>query len=233
MQALSAARNDPDIHPDTLRFNIALFSPRLHGMKYEDGFYEMGKAVIDTQLLFSSPYSSVLTDFEKLIVQAKFAMGECALYTEKEQTYLRQWLDGVGKRDAERMFKEGFLPGSLQTYHNSILEKTLHSLHEEDPFFLEDDIPPPPLEPPPPPPPRLYLPKPPKLVTKLGVRITMDERRQEKEANINWLFQQWPSSLLQKQKVRAILDQQQWFYVQALVDNPQFREVLDKLASAE
>ncbi|HEY2810081.1 MAG TPA: DUF3638 domain-containing protein [Rhabdochlamydiaceae bacterium] len=233
MQALSAARNDPDIHPDTLRFNIALFSPRLHGMKYEDGFYEMGKAVIDTQLLFSSPYSSVLTYFEKLIVQAKFAMGECALYTEKEQTYLHQWLDGVGKRDAERMFKEGFLPGSLQTYHNSILEKTLHSLHEEDPFFLEDDILLPPLEPPPPPPPRLYLPKPPKLVTKPGVRITMDERRQEKEANINWLFQQWPSSLLQKQKVRAILDQQQWFYVQALVDNPQFREVLDKLASAE
>jgi hypothetical protein len=158
------------------------------------------------------------------------------------------------------MFKEGFLPGSLQPYQKSAMRITLDALPEEEIPIFGDDIPPLPLftpslifVPPPPPPPDsdedamesaplppppplplpVYLPKPPRLVSKPGERILIEERLQEKEANINWLLNQWQTSIPLKEKVRAVLNKQQWFYVRELVDNPHFREVLDKLASVD
>jgi hypothetical protein len=106
--------------------SFALFSPRLAAMNYGDGIYVEGSSKLNREALFSSQ-SAQLTEFEKIIVQAKFAMGETMLYSQKEQAYLKDWLS-ASTQEMQDLAIQGFLPGSFQKFEKSILHNVFKEL---------------------------------------------------------------------------------------------------------
>lgn len=190
-------------------YNIALFSPRLHGMNFGNGIYEEGSEKIDKNILFSKPEATTLTDFEQLIVQAKFTMGETTIYSQKEQAYLKAWLGKVlTPVDAEELFKQGFLPGSLQSYEKSLLRKTLLQAHTPTPISPPVKLPLAPIATP-----------------------SKEQIEQEKMETIDRLLARWFTSEKNKQLMYIHLKEQHPEFVAEIAKNPRKNEVLAKLFS--
>jgi hypothetical protein len=236
---LYKARMEESVDPSTLDYNIALISPRLHAMNYGDGFYEIGKSTIDKSALYSSPTTLDLTPFEQLLVQAKFAMGEPALYAVKEQHYLYTWLSKHPIKEVQKLFLEGFLPASQEPYQKSAMENVIECIKRKTPFSVEltsdaeapaeDDLPPDnshglPL---------LGLtPRPKRIKLAYGTKLTNEEREQHRREHIQWLLENWKETNVQKrEKVRKTLEQLQIVFLYDLVDNLLFVETLNKFAA--
>lgn len=112
---------------DKPQFTIGLMSLRLHAMQFSDCIYRQGVRKLCTEPLFSKK-DAPLTEFERLIVQAKFAMGEPTLYTQRELDYLKSWIAANGVMEMEELFTQGFLPGSCKVYDHTSMQSLMEQL---------------------------------------------------------------------------------------------------------
>jgi hypothetical protein len=138
-------------------------------------------------------------------------MGETTIYSQREQAYLKAWLGKMqNPSDAEELFKQGFLSGSLQNYEKSILEKTLMQLKNTQP--TQEDAPIPAQELPPAP--------------------RKEHIEQEKMQTIERMLARWLASDKHKQVMYLHLKEQHPMFVSEIAKNPQRNEVLAKLFSS-
>ncbi|HEY2811523.1 MAG TPA: DUF3638 domain-containing protein [Rhabdochlamydiaceae bacterium] len=239
-KTLVQERLHPTLSPEQMPLNIALFSTRLGAMNYGDGFYEEGRGV-DKSALFSAPGSKILTDFEQLVAQAKYASGETDLFSAEELLYLGSVFRKTGVKEAEELFIQGFLPGSYLSYQKSALSKLFTTLQKAPSAPPTPPLPLPPLPPPSseeptiptddPPPDNPYGP----FDTWKECNILPQHMLKEaKDSCIDWLLANWTGPMatdFNKLWMRQHLTKQLSTSVFDIGDNPQFSEVLDKLLS--